>query len=235
MPLPGSGPPALVTVDVFTVPGRHVPAALLGLAGQRRRLAAGPGVRFGKLLGTASGRSFAARDLTVTRWVVLCSWEPGARTDSPVHRRWAARAAEHWRAELLPLSSRGHWSGYQPFTVPDPTPTAPGPVLALTRARLAWTRLPRFHRAVPAVSADLQAAAGLLLAFGIGEAPVGRQGTLSLWASAAALTEFAYRRPAHRRVVAAAGREGWYTEELFARFAVLASAGTVGGRAPLPG
>ncbi len=73
---------------------------------------------------------------------------------------------------------------------------------------------------------------GLRLAVGIGEAPVGLQGTFSLWSDAAALQEFAHRRPAHTAVVARTATEGWYAEELFARFAVLDVRGTYAGRHP---
>jgi hypothetical protein len=67
---------------------------------------------------------------------------------------------------------------------------------------------------------------------GIGEAPVGLQGTFSLWEDAAALVDFAHRRGPHRDVIARTAAEGWYAEELFARFRVLAVEGTFAGRTP---
>jgi hypothetical protein len=82
------------------------------------------------------------------------------------------------------------------------------------------------------VSADLRGRAGLRLAVGIGEAPVGLQGTFSVWESSRALRAFAYGA-AHAEVVRRTATEGWYAEELFARFAVLSAAGTVDGRDPL--
>ena len=103
---------------------------------------------------------------------------------------------------------------------------------ALTRARLAVRRTTRFWRAVPPVSADLHRAPGLLAALGIGEAPLGLQGTFSLWESARALNTFAYERAPHAAAIARTDREGWYAEELFARFAVLSTAGTLDGRDP---
>jgi hypothetical protein len=89
-----------------------------------------------------------------------------------------------------------------------------------------------FWRAVPPVSAELGDAAGLALAIGIGEAPIGLQGTFSLWDSARDLTAFAYQRPAHLDVVRRTVAERWYVEELFARFAVQAVTGTFAGRTP---
>ena len=83
------------------------------------------------------------------------------------------------------------------------------------------------------MSAALHRSPGLLTALGIGEAPIGLQGTFSLWSSADALRDFAHRDPAHTDVIRRTAEEGWYSEELFARFAVLGSAGTLNGRDPL--
>jgi hypothetical protein len=71
------------------------------------------------------------------------------------------------------------------------------------------------------VARDLRAAEGLHCAFGVGEAPVGFQGTVSVWRSAADVVRFAYRRPEHAAVVERTAAQGWYAEELFARFRVL--------------
>jgi len=93
-------------------------------------------------------------------------------------------------------------------------------VLALTRARLRPSRALAFWRAVPPVTAELAAAPGLLARFGVGEAPIGWQGTVSVWRSTADLTAFAYRQPEHCAVIARTPSDRWYTEDLFARFAV---------------
>jgi heme-degrading monooxygenase HmoA len=58
------------------------------------------------------------------------------------------------------------------------------------------------------------------------------QGTFSLWESGAAVREFA-RGEAHAEVVARTEPERWYAEELFARFDVVGTAGTLDGRDPL--
>jgi len=94
------------------------------------------------------------------------------------------------------------------------------PLLALTRARLRPHRAVAFWRAVPPVVAALRQAPGLLARFGIGEAPIGWQGTVSVWRDTTCLTEFAYRHPEHRAAITRTPREGWYAEELFARFEV---------------
>ena len=71
---------------------------------------------------------------------------------------------------------------------------------------------------------------GLRLAVGIGEAPIGLQGTFSLWDSPAALNDFAHRREPHVDAIRRTATEGWYAEELFARFEVLSVDGEFAGR-----
>ena len=83
---------------------------------------------------------------------------------------------------------------------------------------------------VPPVALDVREGGGLEFALGIGEAPVGLQGTFSTWASGAALTDFAYRRSPHQAVIDQTHRLDWYSEELFARFALLEARGTHQGR-----
>lgn len=228
--------PELVTLHVWRVPRRAVPAALVRMAADPRPVRATPGLRFAKLLGTGSGRTFSVGDGDPRRWALLATWaDAGSAKDfdaSPVARRWARLAEETWTVRMRPLAARGRWSRREPFGVPAGG-AWDGPVAAVTRARLSVRRLGTFWRAVPPVSADLTGRAGLRLSLGIGEAPVGLQGTFSLWDSARSLREFAYRGAAHRAVVERTPVEGWYAEELFARFAVLGADGSVDGRDPL--
>jgi hypothetical protein len=229
--------PALVTLHLWTVPRHAVPQALLRMGLDRGAVRGTPGVGFAKLLGTGDGRTFTVRDANPRRWGLLTTWtdEAAARrfeADSPVARAWHELAHERFRVDLRPTAARGRWSGRAPFGDPQPVPHR-GPVAAITRARLAPRKAARFWRAVPPVSADLHRSPGLRAALGIGEAPLGLQGTFSLWESGEALRGFAHRGAAHVDVVRRTAREQWYAEELFARFAVLGTAGTLDGRDPL--
>jgi hypothetical protein len=228
--------PALVTLHLWRVEASGVPRALLRMGRDRTRVRRTPGLRFAKLLGTGDGRTFTVRDADPHRWGLLASWtSPEAAQEferrSPVAAAWRRLAVEAWRADLRPVASRGTWSGRQPFG--DPVPKrSDGPVAALTRARLRPAAAVGFWRAVPPVSADLRDRPGLRAAVGIGEAPLGLQGTFSLWESGAAVREFA-RGQAHAEVVARTAPERWYAEELFARFDVVETTGTLDGRDPL--
>ena len=223
-------PAPVVTLHVWGVPGRAVPAALLRMAADPPLLRRTPGLRFGKLLGTGHGRTFTVRDADPRTWALLAVWDGEPDEGIAVLRRWRRVAAEEWSVRLRALSARGRWSRREPFGRPAPV-RWDGPVAAITRARLVPRRALTFWRAVPPVSADLRGSPGLRLALGIGEAPIGLQGTVSVWASAADLTAFAYERAPHAAVVRRTPGERWYAEELFARFALLAAEGTVGGRA----
>jgi hypothetical protein len=221
-----------VTLTFWGVGPRAVPAAMARMALDRRHLRRAPGLRFAKLLGTGDGRTFTVRDADPLHWGLLAAWDSPAAAAAfaagATHRRWDAIARERCDVALRPLASRGRWAGRTPFGDPRPR-RLDGPVAALTRARIRPTKARTFWRSVPPVSTDLHASEGLLLAVGIGEAPVGLQGTFSLWSSSDALTDFAHRRGPHVDAVTRTAREGWYAEELFARFEVLAASGTFAG------
>jgi hypothetical protein len=228
--------PALVTLHVWGVPRRGVPGAVLRMATSRPALRRVPGLRFAKLLGTGRGRTFTLRDADPRRWGLLAVWDSPIAADAFGHgsvvRQWRRLADEEWTARLQPLAAHGRWSRREPFGTPRPE-RWDGPVAAITRARLVPRKALTFWRAVPPVSADLRAGPGLLLALGIGEAPLGLQGTFSVWESAAALKAFAFEREPHVTAIRRTAEERWYAEELFARFALLSAEGTLGGRDPL--
>ena len=226
-----AGIPALVTFHVWDVPGVAVPRALALLATDRFRLQGVRGLSFAKSLGTG-GATFAPTDATPRRWALLAAWDsPSAArafTSSPLARRWSRLARSVARFDLTPLASRGRWSRREPFG--DPTPTRyDGTVVALTRARLRAAKARVFWRATPPVALDLGRAPGLRLTFGFGEAPLGVQGTFSVWDQAADLQRFAYGTASHTSAIERTPREGWYAEELFARFALVGGTGTVDG------
>ena len=230
--------PDLVTLHVWGVPARQVPSALAAMALQRRAVSRSAGLTFFKILGTGAGRTFTVRDADPRHWAVLACWSDQRAVDaferSAAVRRWDERAAdtaaggERMRVLMRPLASKGRWSGREPFGDPTPQPYH-GPVAAVTRARLRARRAVAFWRAVPPVSARLRDSPGLRLALGIGESPLGLQGTFSLWESPAALRAFAYGSAEHRNAIARTAAVGWYREELFARLSVLDAQGSLGG------
>ena len=229
-----SAVPPLVTVNLWGVKKRNIPGALLRVASGPRRVKHYPGLTFAKFLGSASSQTFAPQDTDLRHWVVLTCWDaPHAASTferSGVMAGWNSIADERLSLSLVPLASRGTWSKQEPFGEPDGANPA-GPVAAITRARLRPTKLATFMRAVPPVALQLSKSPGVLLAMGVGESPIGLQGTLSIWESAQALREFAYNGAAHRKAIEQTDQVGWYSEELFARFQVKSAHGSFRGSA----
>jgi hypothetical protein len=128
---------------------------------------------------------------------------------------------------LTPLSSHGLWAKSNPFDFITPASSADVQIAAITRARIKWNKNFIFWKSVPPVVIDLHSNPGLIAAIGIGEAPIGLQGTFSLWKSASALRDFAYKGKAHQVAIAQTQSIGWYSEELFARFEVLELRGEI--------
>ena len=227
--------PLTVTLHVWSIRPRHVPRALAHMARGSKDTRHHPGVTFAKQLGTGGDR-FVVRDADPLHWALLTVWNDPAEAahadQLPAVQRWNTIGVERWRADLTPLTAHGLWSKREAFgTQLTARSRYDGPVAAITRARLRPTKAVTFWRAVPPVAADLRGSPGLLAAMGIGEAPIGVQGTFSLWQSAADLNRYAYQRAPHQQAIARTTQVGWYGEELFARFAVLRTSGTLQHRA----
>jgi hypothetical protein len=195
--------------------------ALLRMALDRGALRRIKGVHFAKMLGTGKGETFTPRNADANRWGALIVID-GANLEMLDHskliNRWRANSLSEVRYLLDPISSHGLWAKVNPFAYA--TTQTDGEVIAITRARIKWFQNFRFWRAVPPVTQSLHSSPGLLNTIGIGEAPIGLQGTFSHWKTGADLRNFAYKGAAHQVVIAATERHQWYAEELFARFAV---------------
>jgi hypothetical protein len=189
------------------------------------------GISFWKLLGAGKGETFTPRDADPRRWgllVVLEQDQLETLETSPLIRRWRAKSIAEFSADLSPISVHGKWSKKEPFqSINGVDSNWNGKVAAITRARIKWRKNLIFWRSVPPVTQSLRSSPGLVSAIGIGEAPIGLQGTFSLWESGDAVRNFAYRGEAHKAAIAATHREDWYAEELFARFAVTRSNGDI--------
>ncbi len=207
------------------------------MAVDRVTLARTNGLRFWKLLGTGSGKTFTPRDADPRTWGLFAVWDSievakDFSVGSPVAKRWAVHSDERWEALLLPVAWKGTWSRRDPFDGAVPGVAMPGrAVAAVTRARVKPSQWRAFATATPPVAAAVNVSPGLRHTVGIGEAPIGLQGTFSLWDSNDALRSFAYENVEHRAVMTRTHTDRWYAEEMFARFAVLESSGTIDGRA----
>jgi hypothetical protein len=210
-------------IYIFTIRKGAIPFAFIQMAIGRRTARALKGVSFAKLMGTGNGTTFTPSDANLSQWAVLfVADDLGAVDASRFISSWRKRSIKVDKFLLNPISSHGKWSRREPFLISSAS--SQGPVVAITRARLRWSQALRFWRSIPPVVADLHEQPGLLYSIGIGEAPIGLQGTLSVWKSGAALRVFAYKGAPHRAAIEDTKRFDWYSEELFARFELLNTA-----------
>ena len=213
---------ARVTVIYFwKIKSSNIGFALLRMALDRGSLRRIKGVHFAKMLGTGKGETFTPRDADANQWgalIVIDSENLQALDDSKLIKRWRAHSLSEVRYLLDPVSSHGLWAKTNPFAYSSVQ--TDGEIVAITRARIKWFQNFRFWRAVPPVTESLHSSAGLIATIGIGEAPIGLQGTFSHWKTSADLRNFAYKGAAHQGAIAATERHQWYAEELFSRFAV---------------
>ena len=218
----------IVIAYFWQIEKKRIPFALSRMALNRRAVRNFPGVTFAKLLGCGTGNRFTPSDADPLRWGLLVAIDENqveVFDKSAVVTKWRANSYSEFRALLSPISSHGQWSKREPFSVS--TKSGDGAIVAITRARISFLGNFRFWKAVPPVTTSLHNSPGLISAIGIGEAPIGLQGTFSLWESAQALRDFAYKGEAHAQVIADTKKYQWYSEELFARFAVLELRGSL--------
>lgn len=190
-----------------------------------------PGLRFAKVLGSGHEGGFGLRP-SGTRQGLFAVFDDEAQArafveTSPVVAGYRAHARECCIALLRATSSKGSWSGAA--MAPTAAPTADGPVAALTRASIRPRRLAAFWRLSPGSEASLAASAGCRLAVGLGEAPLLRQCTFSLWDNVAAMDAYA-RSGAHLQAIRASAAGGYFSESMFVRFSVLSLQGDWKGR-----
>jgi len=220
----------MITVIYFWKISRvNIPFALIRMAIDRTLLRRSSGVTFAKMLGCGKGETFTPSDADPTRWgclVVIPENQLAALDSSSTIRAWRKKSVSEFRVVLDPIAATGLWSKQKPFE-PSAQANFEGQIVAITRARIKASETMRFFRSVPPVTASLHSSPGLISTIGIGEAPIGLQGTFSLWESMQAIKDFAYKGAAHQKAIAQTAEFDWYAEELFARFAVREIRGTI--------
>lgn len=198
----------------------------------RRALRGVPGLRFAKVLGSGRDGGFDLMRPSASILGLFCVFDDAASADAFVSpggalQAWRSRARECFSVRLRAFSVRGSWSGTQPGVAA--TPPAAGPVASLTRASIRPTRALSFWRMQPAAERELADASGCVIAVGVGEAPLLRQATFSIWDSVAAMDAYA-RSGAHLAAIRASARGGFFSESMFVRFVPYGARGVWLGR-----
>jgi hypothetical protein len=190
-----------------------------------------PGLRFVKVLGSGRAGGFGTTP-SATIQGLFCVFDDAASADAFVSptgpfQAWRARARECFTVKLRAYSVRGSWSGMRPAI--GATPPIDGPIAALTRASIRPSRARRFWRMEPQAELELEASHGCLLATGVGEAPLLRQATFTLWDSVASMDAYA-RTGAHLAAIRASAQGAFFSESMFVRFVPEGAQGSWRGR-----
>lgn len=222
------------TLSLFrfgSTPARLWAFAQMGLA----RLAMGNVRDIGmwKLCGSGTGEGFTPLPNTSV-YAILATWPDHdtarrALFGASVFRRYRERASETMTLFLTPTSARGTWAGSEPFAVSS---DQHGPIAALTRATVKPGVVAKFWGRVPGISAVIGADPNVMFKIGIGEVPMLHQVTFSIWPDQASMARFARKDGPHAQAISAVRSEGWFKEELYARFNVDAVEGTWEGVTP---
>lgn len=186
-----------------------------------------------KVLGSGEGGGFGVAPSTTHQGLFLVFDDEASAMafvdGSAVLAGYQRRSRELLVTVLRACSSKGSWSGAAMAVTTQAPARDEGPVAALTRASIRPRHALAFWRLSPAAEQALAAAPGCLLAAGLGEAPLLRQATFSLWSSAAAMDRYA-RGGAHHQAILAAHGGGYFSESMFVRFVPLLLRGTWQGQ-----
>jgi len=228
----------IVSLTIVRYRKSLIPFALLAMAVHRLPLILYKKCSFWKLLGSGRNGTFDLQP-DWQQWGLLAVWDNREAFDefynnSFINSWWDTFTAEKWTILCEPLQSHGKWDNKEPFGKPD-IKEINGPVAVLTRATIRFNKLKSFWSNVDSVANIMADAPGFITSFGIGEAPVYRQATFSIWKSIEDVKAFAYTSKEHSEVIKKTRNENWYSEELFARFKIVNSLGTINGKNPLKG
>ena len=225
---------------------RHRAWAWLRLAQGPSALRHLPGLRFAKVMGSGEGGGFRIRP-SGTHQGLLCVFDELSQAQaflaSPRADAYRDRARQWWSGIMAVSAARGSWDGrawgatpasalinpsiqIQPASGALRAPEgAYAPVAVLTRASIRPQKAMSFWRRAPGTERALAESPGCELAIGLGEAPLLRQCTFSVWRDTPSMEGYA-RGGAHGRAAQFAWREGHFSESLFVRMRLLASAGS---------
>jgi hypothetical protein len=197
------------------------------------------GQSFYKLMGSGKGEGFNYwPDWSVYSLLQVWGREEDARQffeQSALIKDYHTHSSEIWTIYMKSISTKGAWSGGNPFQPSLILDSENEFLVIITRATIQWKYLRSFWQYVPISYRTLKENPGLIYTKGIGEVPVMQMATFSLWKNRESLKAFAYQGKEHRGAIEKTRQLNWYKEELFSRFQPYLSVGTWGGRQLLPG
>lgn len=142
---------------------------------------------------------------------------------------WNFFGCSKWTLVLEPIEGHGTWDGKEVFGTLPRTSGYDGLIAVLTRATIRINRLQDFWKHVDGVARLMSSSGGFITSLGIGEVPWIKQATFSIWKNKESLKTFAYKMHEHTEVIRKTRQEKWYSEDMFVRFKIIASHGSLHG------
>lgn len=223
----------IVALTITKFRGTTIPFAFIGMAVLRIPLWLNKNCKFWKLMG--SGKN-AQVDLApdFKHWAVLTTWENQKDCDAFYQNSFVIKwfnffGTESFTILLNPLSSHGLWSKKEPFKTDLKNKNHVGKIAVITRAAIRLNKLKEFKQNIKRAADAMRKAPGFVMSAGIGENPFVDQATFSIWENTESMKDYAYKSFDHADVIKLTRQREWYKEELFARFEIIDSWGTLNG------
>ena len=233
------------TLIILRYPKHFIPFALLAMALFRIPLSFNKKISFWKLLGSGRNGTFD-KNPNWQQWGILIVTKQEGISQLPGQTEFNRMAygsfisrwirlfcRETWTVLLEPIEGHGLWDGKKVFGDLPARSGYEGRIAILTRATIRLSRLKDFWGQVDEVAGQMAGAKGFIGSLGIGEIPFIKQATFSIWESKEDMKNFAYQMKAHTDVIQRTRTEKWYSEDMFIRFKIAGSSGTIKGINPL--
>jgi hypothetical protein len=233
-----------VSLTIIRYRKRFIPFAFMAMALFRLPLWLNKNISFFKLMGSGRNGTFD-KTPDLQQWAIMAALN-GA--DYTLHTNYLKKmyggfiagwlrlfGCEVWTVMLEPTEGHGKWDGKEPFGKLPKQSSADGPVAVLTRATIRFSRLKHFWSHVDGIASRMAGSEGFVTSLGVGEVPWLKQATFSVWQSREMMRGFAYKMKEHAEVVRKTHEEKWYSEDMFVRFKILQSTGTINKHDPLEG
>lgn len=195
-----------------------------------------PGLAFAKVMGSGHQGGFSIRP-SATHQGLIAVFDTAASAQAflkgPQIDAYRQRARQLWSGLMCVDSARGAWDARTWGATPTQSlgefehtldGNGQGPLAVITRASIRPAKAMAFWRHAPASQTDLENAPGCTLAIGLGEAPLLRQCTFSLWQNTPSMLAYAHGG-AHQAALEAAYRHDFFAESLFVRMRLMQQEG----------
>lgn len=232
-----------IVLTLSRYPNKHILTAIHSMPFFRIPLFLNKQIAFFKLMGCGKNGVFSLQS-DWNQWALLTySADTGNFQDYEKWKQkyygkfisnwWKFCGCETWTIILEPVLSHGTWNKISLKTSPLPL-SIDEPVAVLTRATIKTHKAYDFWKNVVPIQKQITNIPGLTFSIGMGEMPLFRQATFSIWENQEMMKAFAYSKTRHKDVVKQTRENKWYSEEMFTRFRIVRTAGSIFGTNPFP-